>query len=109
MKKWQKILGLENWDIKVEIVELGTLTGYDEDTWLAESSWDFEAQTAHIQLTEKTESKLLHELVHIVFDSTDTLGHYLPAEAKLAHVVVEDLAVQRVAQILYKAFGKKGE
>ena len=109
--KWQTILDIEDWDINVEIVPEGEITGYDKDDWKGETEWDMEEKTAEIKLTEARESKLVHELVHILFNPIDTLSCYVPADVKLAVINAEDLAVEKVAQMLIYNFGgnKKGE
>jgi hypothetical protein len=81
LKSWQKRLGLERWDLSVQIVRKSAL---DQDTW-GNAEWDSDAKTGVIsvldpqdynlkgaELKRDMECTIVHELVHIQVSPLDS-------------------------------------
>jgi hypothetical protein len=87
LRTWQKRLGLETWDLSLQVVRKSAL---DRDTW-GNAEWDSETKTGVIsildpqdynlkgsELKRDMECTIVHELVHIQvspLDSGDPQAH----------------------------------
>jgi hypothetical protein len=87
LRTWQKRLGLDDWDLSLQVVRKDAL---DRDTW-GNAEWDSESKTGVIsvldpqdynlkgsELKRDMECTIVHELVHIQvspLDSGDPQAH----------------------------------
>jgi hypothetical protein len=81
LRGWQKRLGLEDWDLSLQVVRKSAL---DQDTW-GNAEWDSDAKTGVIsvldpqdynlkgsELKRDMECTIVHELVHIQVSPLDS-------------------------------------
>ena len=81
LRSWQKRLGLEGWDLSLQVVRKSAL---DRDTW-GNAEWDAETKTGVISvldpqdynlkgsdLKKDMECTIVHELVHIQVSPIDS-------------------------------------
>jgi hypothetical protein len=81
LRGWQKRLGLDNWDLSLQVVRKSAL---DHDTW-GNAEWDSETKTGVISvldpqdynlkgsdLKRDMECTIVHELVHIQVSPLDS-------------------------------------
>ena len=69
ISKWQQCLGIEEWDISTEEIDLDKVTiEYNGHTYFVGIFRDFDNKTAIIYHDiELDEESIIHELLHIVF------------------------------------------
>ena len=81
LKNWQKRLGLDDWDLTLQVVRK---TALDQDTW-GNAEWDSDSKTGVIsvldpqdynlkgsELKKDMECTIVHELVHIQVSPLDS-------------------------------------
>lgn len=106
LEQWQKILNLNDWDLKVELTDFNR-TDYEQT---GDIRVDLENKKATVLIANKETGKdidevVLHELVHLLLWDLD---HYLESSApnKSAHLKTLEQTVSSLTHIILSLSSK---